>query len=176
MAPQRTATPMSRSVTLEITVPPLYTVSSVPVNGPTEMLATRRANAATGQMGPPIVLGWRTTPFEPFLVCAMQIVALSAVRRFANPLEWWRTTPVCHSLMSHRRSGMVRFNQSVQPTLDGAPPLLVVSAWDGLVHGSCVAHTVRGSCVAHTHPSCWVPVSCPVGWVGAWLMRGSHPS
>jgi hypothetical protein len=69
------------------------------------------------------------------------------------------------------------YNQSVQPTLDGAPPLLVVSAWDGLVRGSCVAHTVHGSCVAHTHPSCWVPMSCPVGWVGAWLMRGyTHPS
>ncbi len=68
MAPQRTATPMSRSVTLEITVPPLYTVLSVPVNGPTKTLATHWANAAMGQMGPPIVLWWTTTPFEPFLV------------------------------------------------------------------------------------------------------------
>jgi hypothetical protein len=108
MAPQCTATPMSRSVTLEITIPLLYTVSSVPVNGSTEMLATHGANAAMGQMGPPIGSWWTTTPFEPFLV-AMQIVALSAVRRLANLLEWWRTTPVRHSLMSHRRSGMVCF-------------------------------------------------------------------
>ena len=54
MAPHLTASPISRSVTLEVAVVTWYMVSSVPVSGPREMLATRRAIAATGQMCPPI--------------------------------------------------------------------------------------------------------------------------
>ncbi len=62
MAPHHTASPISRSVTFETAVAPWYTVSSVPVSGPREMLATHRAISATGQMCPPIALWWTTTP------------------------------------------------------------------------------------------------------------------
>jgi hypothetical protein len=113
MAPHRTAIPISRSVTLEMAVDPWYTVSIVPDSGPREMLVTCQASAATGQMGPPNASWWTTTPHDPFFVCAMQIVALSAVRRFVNPLECWRMTPLCHSLMLHSWSGMVCFAQYV---------------------------------------------------------------
>jgi hypothetical protein len=113
MAPHRTAIPISHSVTLEMAVNLWYTVSSVPDSGPREMLATCWASAATGQMGPPNASWWTTTPFDPFFVCAMQIIALSAVRRFVNLLECWRSTPLRHSLMSHSRNGMVCFARYV---------------------------------------------------------------
>ncbi len=113
MAPHRTAIPMSRSVTREMACFPLYTVSSGPVGGPREMFAIRRASAATGHMGPPIASWWTTTPLDPFFVLAMQIVALSAVRRFIKPLAWWRTMPFRHSRMSQSRRGMVRLSRGV---------------------------------------------------------------
>ena len=113
MAPHHTAIPISQSVTLEIAVDPWYTVSSVPNSEPREMLATHWASAAMGQMGPPNASWWTTTPFNPFFVCAMQIIALSAVRRFVNPLECWRMTPLCHSLILHSWSGMVHFARYV---------------------------------------------------------------
>ncbi len=68
MAPHRTMIPISRSVTLEMAVDPWYTVSSVPISGPREMLAILWASAATGQMGPPNASWWTTTPFNPFFV------------------------------------------------------------------------------------------------------------
>ncbi len=66
MALHHTAIPISRSVTLEMAVDPWYTVSSVPVSGPREMLAMLWASAAMGQMGPSIASWWTTTPFDPF--------------------------------------------------------------------------------------------------------------
>ena len=113
MAPHRTASPISRSVTFKTAVAPWYTVSSVPVSGPREMLATRRAIAATGQMCPPIASWWTTTPLDPFFVLAMQIVALSAVMRLCKPLECRRTVPFRQRRMSQSRRGMVRLSRGV---------------------------------------------------------------
>ena len=55
---------------------------------PPAMLCTRRARAATGHTGPPMASWCTTAPFVPFLVLAMQMVALSAVRRVLSGELW----------------------------------------------------------------------------------------
>jgi hypothetical protein len=72
--------------------------------------ATQLASAATGQMGPPKDSWWTTAPLVPFLVLAMQIVALSALRRVASLAECNSSIPSFHRQMSLLRNGIVRFS------------------------------------------------------------------
>ncbi len=79
MAPQRTAIVMSLSDMVD--VPRLViTVLRRVVSGLRQRLSMHRANAATGQIGPPIAKWWTKAPLVPFFVLAMEMVALSARR------------------------------------------------------------------------------------------------
>ncbi len=112
-APHRTAMPISRSVT-RVTLPEGWnTVSRLVLGGRCLRLAMRRASAAIGQTGPPKASWWMTAPFVPFLVLAMQIVALSAVRSVASGAEWGRMPPCRHNRTSQLRIGMVRLSRGV---------------------------------------------------------------
>ena len=66
------------------------------------MLCFCWANAAT-----PIASWCTTSPFVPFFVLAMQMVALSAVSSVASPTKGFRRWPLHHRRMSHFRSEIV---------------------------------------------------------------------
>jgi hypothetical protein len=108
VAPHRTAIPMSRSETWERCPDSLYIVFSWQVtNFACWMLATRRAMAATGQIGPPIASWCTTAPFVPFLVCPMHMVALFACMSAHSPAKCGIIFPRYHNLMSQSRRGIV---------------------------------------------------------------------
>ena len=71
----------------------------------------RRASAAIGHIGPPKASWWMTAPLVPFLVFAMQIVALSAVMSVASVAECGRGSPCRHNRTSQLRIGMVRLSR-----------------------------------------------------------------
>ena len=73
----------------------------------------RRARAAIGHIGPPKASWWMSAPLVPFLVLAMQIVALSAVRSVASVAECGRIPPCRHNRMSQLRIGMVRLSHGL---------------------------------------------------------------
>jgi hypothetical protein len=88
VAPHRTAIPLSRSETWECCPDALYTAFSWHVNEfACWMLATRQAKAATGHIGPPIASWCTTAPLVPFLVCAIDMVALSAHKSACSPAK-----------------------------------------------------------------------------------------
>ncbi len=101
VAPHRTVIPMSWSETWERRPDSLYTALSWQVtNFACWMLATWRAMAATGQIGPPIASWCTTAPFVPFLVCAMHMVALSPCMSAHSPAKCGIILPRYHNLMS----------------------------------------------------------------------------
>ena len=73
------------------------------------MLCILLASAATGHSVPPIASWCTTTPFVPFFVCAMQIVALSAVISVVSGALGSRSRPLHQRRMSDLRKAMVRF-------------------------------------------------------------------
>jgi hypothetical protein len=110
VAPHRTAIPMSRSETWEHRPDSLYTAFSWQVTDFTcWMLATRRAMAATGHIGPPIASWCSTAPFVPFFVCAMHMVALSARMSARSPAKCGIIFHPCHNLMLQSRRAIVLF-------------------------------------------------------------------
>ena len=110
VAPHRTTMPMSRSETWKRRPDSLYTALSWHVTKcACWMLATRRAKAATGQIRPPIASWCTTAPFVPFLVCAMDMVALSACMSARSPAECGIIFPRYHNQMSQSRRGTVLF-------------------------------------------------------------------
>jgi hypothetical protein len=71
------------------------------------MLATRQAKAATGHIGPPIASWCTTAPLVPFLVCAIDMVALSACKSACSPAKCEMIFPWYHNLMSQSQRGIV---------------------------------------------------------------------
>ncbi len=110
VAPHRTAILMSRSETWERRPASLNTAFSWQrPDLACWMLATRRATAATGQIGPPIASWCTTAPFVPFLVCAMHMVALSACKSACSPAECGIISSLYHKRISQSRRGIVFF-------------------------------------------------------------------
>ncbi len=108
VAPHCTAILMSQSKTWEHHPDSLYNPFSWQVtNFACWMLVTRRAMAATGQIGPPIASWCTTVPFVPFLVCAVHTVVLSACMSARSPTECGIIFPRYHNLMSQSRRGIV---------------------------------------------------------------------
>jgi hypothetical protein len=88
VAPHCTAVPMSWSETWECRPDALYTAFSWHlIEFACWMLDTRRAKARTGHIGPPIASWCTTAPLVPFLVCAIDMVALSACKSACSPAE-----------------------------------------------------------------------------------------
>ncbi len=69
---------------------------------------TLHASAVTGQILPPNASWCTKAPFVPFLVLAIKMVALSALRRVGSPDSWTRSWPLCQRRTLHFHSGMVR--------------------------------------------------------------------
>jgi hypothetical protein len=111
VAPQRTAIVMSRSDTRVGCLSRWKTVLIGHCLEPGLILYNLLANAATGHRCPPMASWCTTAFFVPFLVLAMHIVALSAVRRVARGAFGLRSTPRHHKRMSHLRSAIVRFTR-----------------------------------------------------------------
>ncbi len=110
VAPHRTVIPMSWSETWERCSGSLYTAFSWQVTDfACWMLATRRAMAVTGHIGPPITSWCTTAPFVPFYVCTMYMVALSAHMSTRSPTKCGIIFPPCHNLMSQSRRAIVLF-------------------------------------------------------------------
>jgi hypothetical protein len=81
VAPHQTAIVTSRSEIRVVRVGGWHTVlSGVEARMP-QRFAIRRASAATGQISPPTASWCTNAPFMPFLVLAIEMVALSAQRR-----------------------------------------------------------------------------------------------
>jgi len=109
VAPQRTAIVMSLSEIFEFQAPKWHTVLNGVVGDMSCRFATHRANAATGQILPPMASWWMTAPFVPFFVCAMEMVALSACKRTLRLELWSSRTPQRHSWTSNFLRGTVCF-------------------------------------------------------------------
>jgi hypothetical protein len=108
VAPHHTAIPMSWSETWEHRPDTLYTAFSWHViEFVCWMLATWRAKAAMGHIGPPIASWCTTAPLVPFLVCATDMVVLSACKSACSPAECGMIFPWYHNLMSQSQRGIV---------------------------------------------------------------------
>jgi hypothetical protein len=107
VAPQRTAIVMSRSDTRVDCLSRWKTVLIGRCLEPGWILWGHRDRAATGHRTSPIALWCTTAFFVPFFMLAMQIVALSAVRRVFRGAPGLRSTPQHHSCTSHCQSAIV---------------------------------------------------------------------
>ncbi len=108
VAPHCTAIPMSRSETWERRPDALYTAFSWHViEFACWILATWWAKATTGHIGPPIALWCTTAPLVPFLVCAIDMVALSACKSACSPTKCGMIFPWYHNLMLQSQRGIV---------------------------------------------------------------------
>ena len=108
-APHRTAIVMSLS---DARVGCLFLWNTMligQVDEPWPMLCILLASAATGHSVPPIASWCTTAPFVPFFVCAMRIVALSAVISVVSGALGLRSRPLHQRRMSHLCNAMVRF-------------------------------------------------------------------
>jgi hypothetical protein len=108
VAPHCTVILMSWSETWERHPDTLYTAFSWHViEFACWMSATRRAKAVTGHISPPIASWCTTAPLVPFLVCAIDMVALSACKSACSPAECGMIFPWYHNLMSQSQRGIV---------------------------------------------------------------------
>jgi hypothetical protein len=110
-APHLTAIVMSQSDTQVGFLSRCNDMTVGHVREPCLILLTCCGRAATGHQAPPIALWCTTAPFVPFLVWAMQIVALSAVRRMGSGEEMSNSLPLRHRRILHFCSAVVRFRR-----------------------------------------------------------------